>query len=301
LADQTSNADIPSYVATKAEWSSDAAFVAGIQHALPQGAMVYQYPFVPFPENPPVVNMADYDEMKGWLHSSTLRWSYGAFKGSVVAEWQPRLNQFPLEIVVPTLAMIGFQGVTVDRAGYTDHGLSFEGSLSAIAPGPGLTSGNGLLSFFDLQALEARVRGQVSDADRQAIAQAALDLPAVTAGTGFYPLAGAGPGSSWWSERKGTLDLMSPVDQQLVLRTRLVGPVGTITLQFPDGTQDKAPVSPAGIDYVHPFRVKAGVSSVTLATDGPQIASPGDSRVLFFQLKDPAITGVAFDGFALGA
>ena len=45
------------------------------------GAMVFQLPYRRFPETQPLARMADYDLMRGYLHSDDLRWSYGFMKG----------------------------------------------------------------------------------------------------------------------------------------------------------------------------------------------------------------------------
>ena len=92
---------IPPYRAVAAEWRNDEAFVRAIDARLPEGALVFQLPYVPFPETPPVNRMFDYDELRGYLHSDDLRWSYGAVKGrddpnaALAAEPVPALVRMP--------------------------------------------------------------------------------------------------------------------------------------------------------------------------------------------------------------
>jgi hypothetical protein len=52
------------YSATKDEYRSDAFFVEAIDHELPPQAEVFQLPYVPFPEHPPVHEMTDYDHLR---------------------------------------------------------------------------------------------------------------------------------------------------------------------------------------------------------------------------------------------
>ena len=63
----------------------DAAFVADTEDALGSSASIFRFPYVPFPENPPVVGMTDYDHLRGYVHSDTLHWSYGGAKGREVS------------------------------------------------------------------------------------------------------------------------------------------------------------------------------------------------------------------------
>jgi len=149
LLDQTSNAFVPAYKAIDAEYRSDEAFVRAIDGRLPDGAMVFQLPYVPFPESPPVKGMVDYDELRGYLHSHDLRWSYGIVKGrpedrngALAAEPVPRL--------VDDVAEAGFAGIYVDRFGYEDRGAKLERELVVATGATPLVSPNSRLSFFEL-------------------------------------------------------------------------------------------------------------------------------------------------------
>ena len=55
--------------------------------------MVFQLPYVPFPENPPVQQMSDYDHLRGALHSRTLKWSYPTMRGRWGDTWQRAIAQ----------------------------------------------------------------------------------------------------------------------------------------------------------------------------------------------------------------
>ncbi len=63
LLDMTPRHVLPSYEATAAQWGSDADFVHRVERTLGAKASVFQLPVVPFPENPPVGQMTDYDHL----------------------------------------------------------------------------------------------------------------------------------------------------------------------------------------------------------------------------------------------
>ena len=123
--DQTSDAYIPAYSATARQWRSDSVFVAAIEARLPLGASVFQLPYVPFPEGYPQTPVGGplatyatkYEPLRGYLHSSTLRWSYGAMKGRS-ADWAAQLAGQPLSLVTAAAAAAGFDGVWVDPAAF---------------------------------------------------------------------------------------------------------------------------------------------------------------------------------------
>jgi phosphoglycerol transferase len=77
VADQTSSADVPDYKALERAWDSDDVFMHGIQRDLGSGAAVFQLPYVFFPEAGSIVGTGPYDQVRGWLHADSLRWSWG--------------------------------------------------------------------------------------------------------------------------------------------------------------------------------------------------------------------------------
>lgn len=148
---------VPAYEAFIAESASDADFVRRIEAKVPAGVMIFQLPYVDFPENPPVNQMQDYEHFRPYLHSKNLRWSYGAIKERDTARWQMMTADLPTEQFLEAISVAGFSGVYVDRKGYTDYGTDLEaklGSLLAVEP---LISANKQMSFFDLGAYNSKL------------------------------------------------------------------------------------------------------------------------------------------------
>ena len=68
-------------------FASDQQFVQNIEAQLPAASMVFQYPYVEFPESPAVNGVADADQLRMYLHSTTLRWSGGGIRGRPTSDW----------------------------------------------------------------------------------------------------------------------------------------------------------------------------------------------------------------------
>src|ERR1019366_5246066 len=115
--------------------------------------MIFQLPTVPFPEGPPVQRIVNYDLLKGYLDSNTLRWSYGSVTGREDALWGERVTHQPLDSMVQQLAFAGFSGIYIDRYGYSDSGRTIEYQLSQVLGQSPLVSENGRLAFFNLTRL----------------------------------------------------------------------------------------------------------------------------------------------------
>jgi hypothetical protein len=150
VLDQTSTAYKPAFGQIEAEYRSDGDFVAAIEERLPAGAMVFQLPYRPFPEAPPLVAMVDYDLFRGYLHSDDLRWSYGFMKGRP-GDPSPELAEEPTAQMVRDVAAAGYDGIYVDRFGYEDSAAKLEQELAAATGEQPIVSPNTRLSFFALR------------------------------------------------------------------------------------------------------------------------------------------------------
>ena len=150
LWDQSIPAFVPHYAALGPGYASDAAFVQQVEAVLPKHAMVFQLPYVPFPENGPVQRMQDYAHFRAYLHSKTLRWSYGAMKGRPEEERIRLLAERPVAEMVQMLRHIGFRGIYIDRYGYADHAAALEAQLSSLLQVDPAVSSDGRLAFFVL-------------------------------------------------------------------------------------------------------------------------------------------------------
>ncbi|MCW2757823.1 MAG: hypothetical protein JWO46_1569 [Nocardioidaceae bacterium] len=159
-------------------YRSDAAYVAAIERALPAGAMVYQEPYLAFPESPPLLRMKDSDPLRPYLHSTDLRWSYGGIKGRPLADWAASVDQDPLPRRLVELAAAGFDGIHVDRFGYTaDAASTLERQLAeqlGVAP---VVSRDGRFVFFDLTGFRTALAQRYSAAELKEIGSHAVSHP----------------------------------------------------------------------------------------------------------------------------
>lgn len=176
LFDQTRNPE--PYAPTKAEFASDEAFVRDVEGRLGRDAMVFQMPHVLFPESPSPVDMAYYDHARGYLHSDTLRWSWGGIKGRPRADWaEPFVNfRTPAAEAVEIIAAAGFSGLYIDRFGFDDRGAALERTLRALAPQTPLVSRNRRLVLYDIRDYAAALR-RADPARFRALRDAVLNLP----------------------------------------------------------------------------------------------------------------------------
>lgn len=139
----------PDYEWNEEQYTSDRNFVAEIEAKTEKGAMIYQLPYHQYPEYGPVNNMADYHHFIGYLHSRTLKWSYGVIRGREGDEWNARVGNMDCADMVKYLKEQGFVGIYIDRRAYTDEEIEeLENNLTQIIGTKPIESANKNLSYY---------------------------------------------------------------------------------------------------------------------------------------------------------
>jgi phosphoglycerol transferase len=150
IFDQTSADDVPKYDATAAQFEREQAFVHGIENAVGDRAAILQLPYAGFPEFGTLVRMPDYSQLRGWLYSDTLRWSFGAIRGR--PNWQDGQRALSIPDQLRRARAAGFSAVWVDRRGFVDSGAAVEKKLRACLGDPILVESDNFRVLYDLRA-----------------------------------------------------------------------------------------------------------------------------------------------------
>lgn len=139
----------PPYDTIEAEYTSDKEFVETIESEVEPETMIYQLPYHKYPEEGPVNDMADYHLFVGFLHSNTLKWSYGSIKGREEDEWNESVSEMDYDKMVLYLKEQGFSGIYIERRAYTNEELEeLESTLESVIGSKPIESSNKNLSFF---------------------------------------------------------------------------------------------------------------------------------------------------------
>jgi hypothetical protein len=145
IADQTSPVFEPLYAENAAAWNRDREFVQRIESALPEGAMVFQ---IPYPSFPATLPDHAYDFLRGYLHSSKLRWGCACMQGRRVDHWVRNDVMQGNSISMSAIMAAGFAGIYVDRVYLTEDNHIIDALKAGVDPAP-LTSSDGRLLFFN--------------------------------------------------------------------------------------------------------------------------------------------------------
>ena len=146
---------VPAYMSLRnatGEFISDRNFIDDIEMNLMsnENKKVFQLPYMSYPEHVAIHNMHDYAQSVGYLHSTDIKWSYGAVTGRESDGWIKSLIIKPISEQISILQSSGFSGVYIDRRGYVDNGVKLEQSISNILNIQPIISDDKLKSFFKL-------------------------------------------------------------------------------------------------------------------------------------------------------
>jgi len=130
---------------------------------------------MPFPEFPPRHRLHTYDLVAGFLHSRSLRWSYGGMKGREGDLFYRSLAGETIDRQLDIIQRLGFAGISIDRRGFADNAQPLISRMTELAGLPALVRADNEVLFFRLKPhIDSNLEGLT---DRQIIER-----------TGFIPM-----------------------------------------------------------------------------------------------------------------
>ena len=288
LLDQTTPSFVPPYKQLKAEYTNDADFIALIETSVPENAMIFQLPFVSFPDNPVVHRIIDYDHFRGYLHSKSLRWSYAAMKGRDDDSWQQHAIAKPLSEFIETLAFAGFSGIYLDRYGYIDSGAELEANLSKLLGTKPIVSANQRLLFFNLSPLTGKLHERYTAEEWQLKEDAALHPILLQWKPGFSVLEGT-PENNWrWCSSRGELNIENSSQRQREISLQMFVATGydepsSLRIESPWFAEEIV-VNSTGQSWTKMISVPPGKYEIRFASTAKKVDAPADPRILVFRV-----------------
>ena len=130
--------------------TSDRRFVEQLEQKIAPHAMVWQLPYVAYPESPQAFQEGDYGLGRGYAVSRQIHWSWGCLKGNRQERAQAAFSRLPLTRQLSLLKETGFAGLVLERRGYADAGKKVETQLRQLGLSPQVVSPDGHLVFYPL-------------------------------------------------------------------------------------------------------------------------------------------------------
>ncbi|MDE7311938.1 MAG: hypothetical protein K2N87_10065 [Eubacterium sp.] len=292
IADQT---NIENFQTSREEtitsFYSDQKFISDIEQLVSEDAMIYQWVYQPYPENPPIHQMGDYASIRGYLHSDHLRWSYGDQKGRNSDLWNRDLASKSIQERIHIICNVGFEGIYIDSYAYSEDELSelLDEMKSILGVNP-FVSEDGRLVFFELKPYVQEYRKNYSDAEWETMQNENLTM--IQFINGFYGIEmNEKNGFSWrWCSQKGTLRVIKSVEKQ-----------GEIHMKVYSGTEEESKIIVTYGDEKVEYTIthKGKEISVPLEqkiTDiyinninGKKVEAPNDPRELYMRFGEVCV------------
>ena len=225
--------------------------------------------------------MTAYDHGRPYLHSKTLRWSYGAMKGRFADAWQKAAVDRPTPDMLRTLAVAGFSGVYVDRAGYDDRGVAIETVLRQETGPPPLSSEDHRFAVYDLRPFATALRDRLGPEGWARARAETLDAVTATWLGGFL---GRDDGTlGRICGPRGRLRLDNPSDRprpiELSMDLRSPGGPRRVRIDWPDGPSTYPTAGPVRKALVVP------TGGVTLLLSAEGAGTVGDPSAPAFRVE----------------
>ncbi len=268
-----------------ARYSSDKNYFASVEATLPSGAAVAELPYRRFPEEVPTYRSEDYDLLRPYLNTQTIRWSYGGMRGRE-SEWQLQLAAAPAPELLADLAAVGFDGVLVDRLGYADGAVALEDGLRAALDAPPVVDPSQRWAYFDIQAYRI---AQIDTSGTAAIAarrDQLLYAPWLDRTGCWAPEPADATRTMTWCRNSGTLVVTSErYPRSTTFLASVVAPTGNATLTvFVEGRRQDFQVGPVERQIRIDLSLTKRITTIQFRTDATRVDAPLDPRALYFRL-----------------
>lgn len=268
--------------ARETQFRSEGEFVKSVESSLPRNASIFELPFTTFPAEAPPYRMSIYDQGRPYLHSDTLRWSWGAMSGREAAAWNQQTATSPAKEMLMRLSDAGFSGIWIDRFGYAP-GTSPEPEIGAALGRQPLQRPDDRIAFYDIRTYAKQLRNSK------------IPHPVeITFGAGFYEQEHSYQRTWRWCSQNCVIQLRNASPQSRSVKLDMILQSGspqqkTVRISF-EGHSEAAPASYLGAPFVRNIQLPPGQSvSVSLDCHCKPVNAPGDPRNIFFAVVNPII------------
>jgi hypothetical protein len=262
-----------------------------LEDRLGADALIFQVPTPVFPEAGVAVRMDDYEHFLPYLTSTTLRFSYGALRGTSLSRCLRALARVPASMLKEQLEATGFSAIWIDRRGVFDGGESLMKGLREL----GLTElahrGPAHVVIFPLDPAANPRPLDLTDPRLFEPWDVILTLgePEFFVYDGWYDLEGDDVRSWRWARNVATTGIMIPTTQAVELSFYAYSlERGELVLELDGREVSRHLTTPRTRDHrVVKLYLRAGRHRVVWRFTGP-VRRPegGDGRMLGFAVEN---------------
>lgn len=284
------NINYPEYDKLRKVVESDRKFIENIESSLPTASKVYQLPYHKYPEAGPVNKMFDYHELTGFLFSKKLQWSYGSIRGRQADNWAESLAKLSLEEKIQCLAIVGFQGIYVDRRAYTNQeNEELDYALQELLMTKPLMSANKNLSFYSMQDYNKQFLEKFTDDKLSEARKAMLSIGDGENHSGFYGLEKNANGYFRWINNQAKIEFTNygkTYTRNIKFEAFSTGRGRhNLRIKINDKVYQYS-ISEHGTVVNLQLDIRHGKNIIVFTTDAPQVSAPHETRKMYVRLQN---------------
>jgi phosphoglycerol transferase len=288
LLDQTAPVATRLYQDLSRIYHAEEGLVRRIEASLPKDAIVFQLPYVSFPEAPGPT----YDAIRDYLHSRSLRWTLPTMRGRPGDRWVRDVARLEPTAMVKALREADVSGILVDRRGYPDHGVEIERALGGLLGTKPLVSDPAQMAFYALPAAPEPVAPRDAAAEKRQLL--ALHPIVFRWHGGFYPLEERSHTKVHWCNREGELHLENDtaLTRTVSIQMRLAAARPPAHLYIDGFLSGTVNLDGEATRFARTIDVPPGYHIIRFRSDGGRLDAPGDPRALVWRAEDPMLEEV---------
>jgi hypothetical protein len=269
--------------------------MADLERRFGPGASIFQVPTPVFPEAGTAVKMEDYEHFLPYLTSSTLRFSYGALRGTALSRGLRALARVPAPMMKTELEATGYSAVWIDRRGVFDGGTGLIDGFHQLGLRELPETSIGNIVIFPLTPAKPPRKLDLSDPRLFEPWDVVLSLrgPELVIYDGWYDLERAS-GRSWrWAQSAAGTGIMMPNTANVQLTFWAYSLVrGELVLELDGREVARLLTTPTSRDQrTVELGLHAGRHRLVWRFTGPVVRPPrADGRKLGFAIENLNLT-----------
>lgn len=270
------------------EYNNNQKFFSYIENEIGNEGMIFQFPYMKFPEIPPLNNLKDYELFKGYLHSNKLKWSYGGYKGRRSDLWNRYMNTLYIDEMLEKISIVGFNGLYIDKRAYLKEDYKkLENTIIKITRTMPYISDDKNLVFFDLRNYSKKIIEEYSKEEYQK--QKDKILNTIVSTRGIYENEQENSRRWRWTEKNFEIIIFSEKEN---LESTLQA---NIFSEYPENSEliidynkqiHKIIVNNKGTELKLNFDLKKGENVIKFYTNTKKVIAPNDMRKMYLKFEN---------------
>lgn len=272
------------------EWNHDARFFSEVEALDPQG-MIFCLPYMTYPEGTRIGQMDGYDHCRGYLHSHSLRFSFGAMRNRETDNWQRDILTAPVSEMLDRLIYRGFTGLLIDDRGFPDDldaGM-YRQRIRESLGGSAAEQNDGSLHYLSLHEHKVRMLHELGEVEFCHRKDREWNRVSVLWLDGFVQFNPLGQENRHRQcSQHGTMVIVNPSNTTRTFKASMVirsstTRAGQLEIDGGEVWSETMPLTDSSASIERTWTVKPGRHTIRFRYEPSRDHVPGDSRnVMFF-------------------